>query len=191
MTAPTLTPRAAREQATFRALLNAMSHPGSVYELEVRDVSPLVAIAEALVDHEVTFAVQTAEAPDLAETILRQTGSRIAPVAYAKYVFCDGASLEAVAREVTDGSWEYPDAGATVVCRVRGFDQVAGAPMKMVASGPGIRGETELSVDGIAKEAVDALQERNAARPMGIDLVLVAPDGKVAAFTRYTRLEEG
>ena len=57
----TLTPRAAREQRTFRALLNAMARPGSIAEYcrtsRGERFAALLAIAEALLDHEVTFAV--------------------------------------------------------------------------------------------------------------------------------------
>jgi alpha-D-ribose 1-methylphosphonate 5-triphosphate synthase subunit PhnH len=57
-------------------------------------------------------------------------------------------------------------------------------------AGPGIEDERELSVDGIDAVAVAAIQETNSLPPLGVDLVLVTPDGRFACLTRYTRLRE-
>ena len=219
MTIPTLTPRAAREQSTFRALLASMSHPAAVSRLDFEGANPLVVIAEALVDHEVTFAVAP-ERPDLTEAILRQTGSHVAPLDVAQYVFCETNSLELVLNDAADGTWEYPDAGATVICLVEAVHQEeldegrAGSPSPerrsgfegpperlskserglggevLRASGPGIRDAVSIYIEGFSPGVRRAFTERNAARPLGLDLVLVTMAGDLVSFTRYTNLEE-
>ena len=192
MTTPTLTSRAAREQTVFRTLLNAMARPGSIAHLDIEGVNPLVAIAEALVDHEVTFAV----APDrqeITEAILRQTGSHAGSVEASEYVFCDAEALAQVLQAATDGTWEYPDAGATVVCLVSAITSSSGLEGEgaLVLSGPGIRNTATIYVEGFGVEARRAFAERNASRPLGLDLVMVTAEGTVACLTRYTMFVSG
>jgi alpha-D-ribose 1-methylphosphonate 5-triphosphate synthase subunit PhnH len=185
VTVPTLTPRAAREQGVFRTLLNAMARPGSVAHLELGGSNPLVAIAEALVDHEVTFAVAP-ERPELTEAILRQTGSHAGSIEASAYVFCEAASLELVLQEAADGIPEYPDAGATVICLAPAVSSTPGPGEPITVSGPGIRETATVFVDGFGPGARQAFAERNAMRPLGLDLVLVAAGGALVCFTRYT-----
>ena len=204
MTIPTLTPRAAREQRTFRALLDSMAHPGAVSRLDTEGVNPMAVIAEALVDHEVTFAV-AGDGAELTEAILRQTGSHVAPMDVAQYVFCDAASLEQALQGASDGTWEYPDAGATLVCLVTRIEELphplTASPREerrsqagrdvVIASGPGIRDSIVVSVDGFSAEGQRAFVERNATRPLGLEIIFLTADGTLVSFTRYTRLQEG
>jgi alpha-D-ribose 1-methylphosphonate 5-triphosphate synthase subunit PhnH len=216
VTAPVLTPRAAREQRTFRALLDSMARPGSVCRLwpagQTEPRNPLLAVAEALVDHEVTFAVLP-QGGDLTEQILRSTGSRVAAWAEADYVFCDAPCLPEALRSSKEGTPEFPDEGATVVCSVKslGVNEQTGrrtdGPRGMRAdgqtgmgsdagrdslalTGPGIRDIARIAVDGFSAEARRAFAERNAAPPLGLDLVLVDLEGTVVSLSRYTRILE-
>jgi alpha-D-ribose 1-methylphosphonate 5-triphosphate synthase subunit PhnH len=196
VTVPVLTPRGEREQRTFRALLDCMARPGSLRTLPDTD-NPLLAIAESLVDHEVTFAVLPQGAP-LSEAILRMTGSRVVAPELADYLFCDGESLVDAVRLAKDGTPEYPDAGATLICGVRSLSadvhrdgstdgQVGRDSVSL--SGPGVRQTKRVGVDGFTSEARQVFAQRNAWPPLGLDLVLVAPDGTVVCLNRYTRLQ--
>lgn len=186
MTLPTLTPRAHREQAVFRTLLNTMARPGIIGRLDAIEGDVLLRIAESLVDHEVTFGVLP-ERADFVDTVLRQTGSRQASVETADYVFCEPESLAGVLLAVKDGTPEYPDRSATVICRVpRIAEEGAGL---LVLSGPGIREQARVCVPDFTLEARNAFTERNALPPLGIDLVLASPDGRVVCLSRYTRME--
>jgi alpha-D-ribose 1-methylphosphonate 5-triphosphate synthase subunit PhnH len=202
VTAPVLTPRAAREQRTFRALLDSMARPGSVRLLpagQAEQQDPLLAVAEALVDHEVTFAVLP-RGGELTEQILRSTGSRVAAVEEADYVFCDAASLAEALRTSKEGTPEFPDEGATVICSIWRLaedgqtgaraDGQAGRRGSLLLSGPGIRETAGIEVDGFSAEALAVFAQRNAAPPLGLDLVLVDADGSVVSLGRYTRIQE-
>ncbi len=202
MTIPTLTPRAAREQSTFRTLLNAMARPGTIARLDFAGANPLVVVAEALIDHEVTFAV-VPERPELTEAILRQTGSHVADADVAEYVFCDSTSLELALNDAAEGTPEYPDAGATVVCLVPSLNSAfvdtsfspsprreTGQGSEVSLSGPGIRDTVTVDIEGFTPHARRAFAARNAARPLGLDLVFVTPDGDLVCLTRYTRIQE-
>ncbi|HEY7467607.1 MAG TPA: phosphonate C-P lyase system protein PhnH [Dehalococcoidia bacterium] len=186
---PTLTPRAAREQQTFRVLLSAMARPGSIGRMPVPEVpgqSRLLTVAEALVDHEVTFAVLP-ERPELIDAVLRLTGSRQAAVEAADYVFCESASLAETLGRVKDGTLEYPDASATVVCEVAAVEERG--PDAVGLSGPGIKGTLRVQVGGFGLESRAAFRVRNALPPTGVDVVFVSAAGHVTCLSRYTKLE--
>jgi alpha-D-ribose 1-methylphosphonate 5-triphosphate synthase subunit PhnH len=171
-----------------------MARPGSVAELAGLDTNawyaPLLSIAEALVDHEVTFATSMRNSAELSDAILRQTGSREASVAEADYVFCDSTSLLQALAEAKDGPIEYPDHNGTVICLVGSVASEQGHGSGLILSGPGIRDWLRVYVDGLPAEFAAALDQRNAEPPLGLDLVLVAPDGKLTCLTRYTTLTQ-
>jgi alpha-D-ribose 1-methylphosphonate 5-triphosphate synthase subunit PhnH len=150
---------------------------------------PAITILEALLDHEVTFAVFP-DRPETVDAILRQTGSHNVMPSAADYVLTDGESLAQVLAEVKTGDLEYPERSATIVCLVTGLATETGRGVRLMLAGPGIEDERELSVDGIDAVAVAAIQETNSLPPLGVDLVLVTPDGRFACLTRYTRLRE-
>jgi alpha-D-ribose 1-methylphosphonate 5-triphosphate synthase subunit PhnH len=185
---PVLTPRGAREQQTFRVLLNAMARPGSISQLPVPEQpsqSRLLAVAEALVDHEVTFAALP-ERPDLVDAVLRLTGSRVASLETADYVFCEGATLAEALARVKDGTLEYPDRSATLVCEVQDVHEPTSDYIEL--SGPGINGSIRVHVHGFEPEARAAFAERNAMPPTGVDVVFVSKAGHVNCLSRYTKL---
>jgi alpha-D-ribose 1-methylphosphonate 5-triphosphate synthase subunit PhnH len=149
-----------------------------------------VSAIEALVDHEVTFCV-VPERTELSDIVLRQTGSRLATLENADYVLCDGASLSEVLRRSKDGTLEYPDRGATVICLVQGVSASEAAGLPVLLRGPGIKDTTCVWVDGIDAAACAAFAERNADVPLGADIVFVSRSGAVSCLTRYTRIELG
>ena len=188
MTTPILTVRAAREQRTFRRLLDAMARPGVIEQLEPHDQGGIhaaaVSLLEAVLDHEVTFVVCPAEAATT-ETILRTTGSRVAPLPEADYVLGSGQAIADALRDAKEGDPEFPDRGATVIATVGSVDSGG----SLVIRGPGIPGSRALAVDGFGPDLQALFAERNREVPLGIDLVLVAPDGRFACLPRYTRIQ--
>lgn len=188
---PVLTPRAAREQRTFRALLDAMARPGTIASVELDSrggrLAAAVTLLEALVDHEVTFAITPGDAA-VEEAVLRLTGARIALVATADYVVADGAGIAAALDAAKEGQPEYPDRGATVVVVVESIAAVAGVGEGLSLAGPGIRDTTEIWVDGFGPEFRELLAERNRELPLGLDIVLLAAGGSFTCLPRYTRI---
>jgi alpha-D-ribose 1-methylphosphonate 5-triphosphate synthase subunit PhnH len=189
VSAITLTLRASREQQTFRVLLNALARPGSIDRIIPHETGGEYAAAlsamEALVDHEVSFALLP-ERPGLAEAVLRQTGSRLAPLAEADYALCEAGSLAEALDACKEGTLEYPDRSATLICRVDSIE----AGVRLALKGPGVRDTAYLAVAGLTDGAIAAFAGRNALPPLGIDVFFVAADGKVAGLPRYTRLHK-
>lgn len=165
----------ARSNASFEALMWAMSRPG---EKRLLPEPGLGSIIEALIDLECAVFADSAELG----AQLAATGARIAPEpGMADHVFLDamdrtGAGLHAI----NCGTALYPDEGATLVARV------AHSGQRLRLMGPGIEGMREVALD-LAPQFW-AQRERLCAYPAGFDLVLV--DGPaVIAIPRSTKVE--
>jgi len=188
--APRQTVVADQEQRAFRALLDAMSRPGTIHALpQARPAdgawgSALI-VMQALLDHEVTFAVE-ADDRSVHEQILRRTGARSEALAAAGYVLADGAHALDVIEMVSEGYFEEPERSATVIIRV---DAIGEGALRAVLSGPGVQTVQPLQVGGLSAAALRALIERNAGYPTGIDTILVDPQGRIACLPRTTRIE--
>lgn len=193
MSTPVLTPRAAREQRVFRSLLDAMARPGTVATADLHPQSgrlgAAVSLLEAVLDHEVTFAVLPEQA-DLIDTLLRLTGSYVAAPDQADYLLCEGGGILRALHEAKEGIPEYPDQSATLVAAVASVSPQSGRGPPLRLAGPGIKDTRTVWVDGFSQEHRQAFVERRDELPLGIDLVLVAPDGAFTCLTRYTRLRE-
>ena len=188
--APRQTVVADQEQRAFRALLDAMSRPGTIHTLpEARATDGVwgsaLVVMQGLLDHEVTFAVE-ADDRSVHEQILRRTGARSDVLAGADYVLTDAAHAVEVIEMVSEGYLEEPERSATVVVRV---DAIGSGALRASLSGPGIESVQPLSLDGLDVAALHALIERNVVYPTGIDIVLVDPQGRIACLPRSTRIE--
>ena len=193
MTTPTLTPRAARELAAFRLMLDGTARPGSIAEIEPHEsggpVAVAVALLEALLDHEVTFAVVPQDAAT-EETLLRLTGSHLATPESADYVVAHGEGVGEALRVAKEGEFDYPDRSATVIAVVDAVG-VRGIGEELVLAGPGIRTTEHLWLAGPIDDLLAVRAERNQQLPLGIDIVLVDRAGRAACLPRYTRIERG
>lgn len=177
------------EQATFRTLLHAMSHPGAVQDLPParEDDGPwgaALVVLQSLLDHEVTFHVAADESLPR-EQLLRRTGARSVDLPLADFVLTDAAhALEAI-EAAREGAFEAPEDSATVVVVC---DQVGTGSTAVEVSGPGVDGDRRFAVDGLPAELFPALARRNAIFPGGIDVVLVDRGQQVACIPRSTRM---
>lgn len=194
-TVPPISQPAALEQRTFRAMLSAMSMPGTVEVLTNASSAAIstdsgwdgvVAIAQSFLDHEVTFHVAVANGTAVEDAILRRTGARTASLDRAGYVFVDAANAKRAVDEAVEGGLEEPERSATVVIRC---GSVGEGDLVLRLSGPGIDGETVFHIGGLDRAVIEARNERNGPFPTGIDLLLVDGEGRVAGLPRSTQVE--
>lgn len=191
MSLPTLSERGLREQQAFRRLLEAMARPGTVAEVAPhaeggRFAAP-VALLEALLDHEVSFAV-VPDADEARQPLLRYTGSRAFAPERADFLLCHGPGIAEGLRVARDGELEYPDRGATVVALVDAVDASGRLGERLTLSGPGVNGSIDVWVAGFGRAEQSLFLSRNAGVPQGVDVVLVAPEGRFTCLPRYTRI---
>ncbi|MFP1644585.1 phosphonate C-P lyase system protein PhnH [Pontitalea aquivivens] len=166
-----------RANATFEALMWALSRPGTVQHLPQ---SGAWAIAEALVDRECrAFTDDPALAPQLVAL-----GAALVVPAQADHAFVSlgtPAGVRTLA-QLPAGSALYPDEGATVVAEVR-----LGTGQRLRLTGPGIESTAEIAVDGI-DPGFWAARAARCRYPEGIDLFLICGTA-VIGLPRSTRIE--
>jgi alpha-D-ribose 1-methylphosphonate 5-triphosphate synthase subunit PhnH len=175
-------------QAAFRALLDAMAHPGRVATMPGFPEPPAglaqaaAAVALALCDGDTKVWLDGAAQP-AAAWLRFHCGCRVLPEASAAaFVFAMRhapamATLEA-------GQDQYPDRAATLVLGVDGFG--TGAALRL--AGPGIPGATSVQVAGLPEEFLAERAANHAQFPRGVDCILVAGD-QALCLPRTTRLE--
>jgi alpha-D-ribose 1-methylphosphonate 5-triphosphate synthase subunit PhnH len=197
MTTATLAPGFAdpvlSAQATFRAVMDAMAHPGRVYAIEERLSAPpplsraAAAIALALCDQDtpVWLDAGLAEA-DVAYWLRFHTGAPVveAPAGAAFAILSDpeqAPPFEAFAQ----GTPEYPNRSATLILQV---ESVQEGPA-LVLSGPGVKGCATLRARPQPPDFRDRLAANGALFPRGVDLLLVT-DAAVVGLPRSVRLAD-
>lgn len=182
-------------QAVFRAVLQALSHPGRAVAAEHDAQTPSVghaasaAVLLALLDSDCTLWLSPRLAASDAGAWLRfHTGCTVvADAAQARFVWvAQGDALPAL-NSLALGTDIYPDQSATCVVDV----SRAAAPTAEVSDawhlrGPGIRDAAALQVDGLPDDFETQWAANNAVFPRGVDLLLGTP-GHIVGLPRTTR----
>ena len=180
-------------QRHFRAVLEAMSAPGRIVELEDElPTSPgalapaAYALALALLDYETPIWLDPPLRDAAVTASLRfHTGCPVVEEpARAAFAFAATPSALPPLACFAPGEPEYPDRSTTLVLQVDGF---RGKPQVRLR-GPGIRDSAMLAADGPAIGFWHELAADHRRFPQGIDLVLVA-GWRIAALPRSTVLE--
>lgn len=176
-------------QATFRAVLEAMSRPGRIQRVGtgLRPPAPMMpsaaAVLLALADSGTTVW-QDAGAD--AEAWLRfHCGAPFADApGEAAFVLATGAPPPVTT--LNAGTEEEPERGATLIVQVASLQEGAGWRL----SGPGIEREHQLAVAGLPADFVAAWAHSRTRFPRGVDVILCAGE-RLAALPRTVAIAEG
>jgi alpha-D-ribose 1-methylphosphonate 5-triphosphate synthase subunit PhnH len=158
-------------QACFRAVLDAMAHPGRLRTApEVTAPAPLCAAAAAvlltLVDPETSLWLDP-EAAAARAWIAFHTGAPLESASRA--MFAMALSLPDLG-QLPAGSDEAPETSATVILQVRSLT----AGQRFSVAGPGLRRPADLLIEGLPPDFADIWQRNHAQFPRGLDLILCA-----------------
>ncbi len=173
-------------QSAFRAVLAALSEPGTIHEagLGLAPPAPLMPAAAAVL---LTLADADTglrhDAGPAADAFLRfHGGAPDASLHLAAFVLVTGEMppLAALAR----GTDEVPSAGATLVVQVASLE--AGHGWRL--TGPGILGDAHLAVTGLPPDFPAQWAASRRDFPRGVDVVLCAGT-RLAALPRSVTLE--
>jgi alpha-D-ribose 1-methylphosphonate 5-triphosphate synthase subunit PhnH len=179
-------------QRAFRAVLDAIAHPGRIVTVAGPDAPPpplgpaSAGVCLTLLDFETPVWLDTVAATAPVRDYLRfHCGAPLVatPVDARFALIADPGGMPPLAA-FDAGTDERPDRSATLVVQVRGL--VSGTGRRL--SGPGIDGQARLDVDGLPLEFWDAARANAARFPRGVDLLLCAGD-RLAALPRTTRVE--
>lgn len=173
-------------QATFRALMEAMARPGEIKTLRgIAAPAPLMvgtaAIVRSLADYETSVWLDAtlAAEPAVAAWIRFQTGAPIVTDRQqAAFAVIGNANELPDFATFSSGSADYPDRSATLIVQIARFSGSA-----FCLTGPGIRAERPLAAEPLPDDFVERCADNRAMFPRGIDLLLVA-DGRAAALPR-------
>ena len=194
--AETMDPSSARNQTTYRALLQALSRPGCVVRLDgLEMLSPLAsirAVVDCLLDHEVGVCLLGARpAADALSAAVAATGASLVPVDRADFLVVDGSDSRGRLTEARRGSYEYPEDGATVIYSLDGAGVPSSDRFRVRLEGPGVAeaGGRVPDMRGVPVPELRALSEVNADYPLGVDAFFVRPSGEVMAIPRSTRIQ--
>ncbi len=164
-----------RTNATFEAMMWALSRPGTVQDLPAPGMT---GIAEALLDRESRVFCDD---PALAERIAA-FGAALMPLPFADHCFLSlGTPIDRLV-QLGVGSALYPEDGATVVAEAQ-----FGTGQRLRLTGPGIETHAEVTLDGIAP-GFWAMRAALCRYPTGFDLFLIC-GARVIGLPRSTIIE--
>jgi alpha-D-ribose 1-methylphosphonate 5-triphosphate synthase subunit PhnH len=164
-----------RTNATFEALMWALSRPGTVQNLPAPGMT---GIAEALLDRECRVFCDD---PALADRIATFGAAQVALPLADHCFFSLDSGLDRLA-QVAVGSALYPDDGATLVAEAR-----FGTGQRLRLTGPGIETFVEVALDRIAP-GFWAMRAALCHYPAGFDLFLIC-GAQVIGLPRSTTIE--
>ena len=175
-------------QATFRAVLDAMSRPGRLHQVGEGLAAPApldsatAAVLLTLVDNETPLWLDP-PAATARDWLAFHCGAVIVD-APAKAAFALALSLPDLAMLPT-GSHEAPESSATLVLQIAALE--TGTPYRL--SGPGLREPTVLKGGGLPANFAQAWRQNHALYPRGVDVVLCAGT-TLTALPRSVSIEE-
>jgi alpha-D-ribose 1-methylphosphonate 5-triphosphate synthase subunit PhnH len=179
--------RAEDAQSCFRQILQAMSRPGLVLELDpgIAPPAPLSVASGAalltLIDATVSVALPEDAPAAVRDWLVFHTGARMAPPHQADFIV---SSCVAELATFNPGTDDEPETGATLILDIAEF----GTGRSFRLTGPGIETETILHAPLAGDFA--AAWHANAARvPRGVDILLCA-SRSVVGLPRSVRIEE-
>jgi alpha-D-ribose 1-methylphosphonate 5-triphosphate synthase subunit PhnH len=186
-------------QATFRAVLTALSEPGKLLELELapdlgfRPPAPLglaaAAIALSLLDGDTPLWCDPASRPATPSLRFHTGAPLVEAPEHARFaLIADPALLPSLAA-FDAGSDEYPDRSATLIIEVAAFGPRATGGTELVLRGPGIPERRSLAVRGLPAGFLAEWRANHARFPRGVDVILTA-GAQLAGLPRSTLIEE-
>lgn len=162
-------------QVVFRTLLDALAHPGRIYELDAQcgvpaGLSPaMTAALLTLVDVDAPLWLPGGTGAGTARFLRFHCSSRIVrkPRLAAFVAVPAGCGMPALA-DCSQGDPAYPDRSATLLIEVASLE--TGAPLRL--AGPGIEDEQILRVQGLPGDFLEQWQANALRFPLGVDVVL-------------------
>ena len=179
-------------QSTFRSVMDAMAHPGSVQRIVAAAGAPVAmmrgsaAIALTLFDHDTPIWLDAgmSESRDVAKWLKFHTSAPVVADSSISSFALIGRAQELPALDrFALGSNEYPDRSTTLILQVESLTDGRAFELR----GPGIDGAALLQAAFRPPDLFDRLAINQALFPRGIDVVLVHDDA-IVAIPRTTRI---
>lgn len=187
-------------QKNFRVLLDAMSRPGKVASLHPHRFGKfpegfnphVLTLMKTLCDNSVTIFSHDKSYEDYLQA---NTGAEtVSSPAMADYALFGGLRYSGAFARLKTGVPEFPEDSATAIVTVDSL--AAGAcgdfcddTLALRLKGPGIKNSNTLFINGMDGEYAAVFSNLNRVFPLGLDLILADPEGRISCLTRTTKLE--
>lgn len=173
------------QQQAFRAVLDGFARPGTL--VPAQEQGAVLMFLSAVLDESVSLADPLGlVGVDARRLLLAPTAS----ASQARFILLDGRTAPDAGFQPALGTLESPELGATLVLTVDAlsdeFSPAEGAVVLQL-QGPGVPGTGALAVTGLHPDWLARRAAWVGAYPMGVDMVLAAPDALVA-LARTTRI---
>lgn len=180
-------------QKCFRAVLDAMAHPGKIVSIPAALAgsppapmsSGVASVALTLCDFDTPVWLDAAAAACTGYLTFHCGAPIVGAPGQARFAFVTDAAALPPLDAFALGSDEYPERSATLVIEVSGLTASAG----IVLRGPGICGESRLGVSGLPARFWEERVALTELFPRGLDVLFVSGD-KLAALPRSTRIAQ-
>ncbi|MCL2497842.1 MAG: phosphonate C-P lyase system protein PhnH [Symbiobacteriaceae bacterium] len=180
-------------QRLFRQILHAMANPGIWVDCpdlsgEFHRDGLLLPLLLTLCDPEASYWLSNCPV-DLAQEVALLCGAREASLGEADFVFVtEDLEAHTVLRQVRPGSFLDPHDSATIFILLSPYEEMALGIQQQKIHGPGIPpGGRVIELPHSALTWLHVRRELAFEYPLGVDLVLVHPDGKLLALPRTTK----
>lgn len=182
-----------QSQAAFRALLTALSEPGTLQQV-ASEIAPPEGLATAtatalltLADYETPVWLPEVLCNGPAGAWLRfHCGAALVDdPAGAAFAVIDGTAEEPKLSAFNLGTDQFPDRSTTVIVQVAALEN---GPALTLA-GPGILGSRNITPQGLRSGFIDELRENGAIYPLGVDVLLAHGKGLIG-LPRSTQVQE-
>ncbi len=177
MNSPAFADPVMQSQAAFRAILTAMSRPGTIVTAGERlappaPLAPAAAAALlALADYETPLWLSPAFAPEIGQWLAFHTDARLVNAPHRAFfalvdLETDALDLEAFAL----GTLPYPDRSTTIVAQARTLSPDGALSL----AGPGIKGEARFDFQPRPADFAARWRANGAKFPLVVDVILAA-----------------
>lgn len=177
---------------TFRAILDVLSRPGSVADVQGPAETPDVlsdaasAVLLTMADYVTPVWLDAPLATEQVQAYIRfHTSAPITTDPHeATFAVLGSNPVDFDINIFNSGDQQYPDRSTTLIIEVNDFEN---GPI-VALQGPGIDGGTTFQADGLPENFWTEMQKNNAQFPLGVDVIFAAP-GKLAAMPRSTNIK--
>ncbi|MFA7429544.1 MAG: phosphonate C-P lyase system protein PhnH [Rhodospirillaceae bacterium] len=190
--APGLADPVLDSQAVFRAVLDALSRPGTLVPLTALPPAPAPlytttgAVVLSLADLDAPVFLDPPLATQAVAAWLRfHAGCAVAPREAAAFALIGAPQALISLDDFALGTSEFPDRSTTLVVQVPAVQTGEGRTL----TGPGIKTTTRLSVDGLPDAFWTAWRDNHALFPQGVDVIFATPTC-LCGLPRTTRVED-
>ncbi|MCI0582558.1 MAG: phosphonate C-P lyase system protein PhnH, partial [Chloroflexi bacterium] len=159
-------------QATFRVLLDALSHPGRLVPLPAGvpgDMPPALAVPLALADLGRSVAVVGTDAARWSAHLQATLGCRVVEPHDADEVVALDAATPALVRSLRLGSALAPEDGCRLTLGCARLQRGGRGAVDLTIRGPGIAHIALVGIDGVDPPVLRALVDANSDFPAGVD----------------------